>query len=909
MADDSVSALAVLLRQLRQGARMTQEDLAEAARISVRTVSDMERGLTRTAHKESIRRLADALALSGAARETFEAVARGKGTEIARATRTLPRDTSSFTGRGPELLNLLESVAGGSSTVSIHAVGGMAGVGKTAFVVHAAHRLARDYPGGQILLSLNGHTPGQHPVEAADALAGLLQTAGVAAAQIPPDLEARARLWRNVTAGRKLLLVLDDALDSDQIRPLLPGTTGCLVLITSRTRLSALEDSQHISLDTLPLEEAGTLFARLTGRPDVPPDDPAVAEIAALCGYLPLALAVTAGHLRHHPAWSAADFAAELSSTRDRLALMSAEKMSVSAALQLSYAQLTPDQQRLFRRLGLHPGSAVEAYAAAALDDPGGASGLTAAKRNLEALYDRHLLTEPSKGRYRFHDLVREYARTLADGDPEGDREQAVARLLDYLLHTAQQADRQLSRRTPSAVYLGPAAPRHAPHFPTRAQAAAWMETERVNLQEASASTAASARPGYLPSLSAALNGFLRVQGYWDQAFALHEIAAQAAAAAEAPQAEADSLTDLAGILRLTGDYGAARGKLETAAAISRGSSNRRGEANALLEMGNVQYPAGDYAAATATFGQALRLYRDLGDRLGEATVLNNLGAVQALTGEYPAAAQTLTSALRIFRALGDQQGQATVLYYLGTVQRLIGQYKAALASETEALDLYGQLGDRRGQASALNDLGAVQRLTGDYGSSVASQTEALRLFRELGHRLGQASALGDLGALHLLTGDNGAAIDSLTQALDLFTELEHPQGQANTLGDLGAVQTRVGSLSEAGASLGKALTIYTVLDHSQGQAEILNYRGELELAWSRVPDALASHQQALNIATDISSLAEEGSALEGLGRCYQARGDRERGTDYLRRALVLYRRIHSAHADRVDALLREEYH
>ena len=200
--------------------------------------------------------------------------------------------------------------------VGIHAIGGMAGIGKTAFAVHAAHRLAGRFPAGQIFLPLHGHTPGQQPVDPADALASLLLTAGVPAAQIPPGLEARMALWRDRLAGRQLLLVLDDAASSEQVRPLLPGTGGSLVLVTSRRHLTALEDATAISLDTLPPGEAAGLLVRLAGRPGLSPADPAVGEITRLCGYLPLAIGMLARQLHHHPAWSVAGRAAELAAAR-----------------------------------------------------------------------------------------------------------------------------------------------------------------------------------------------------------------------------------------------------------------------------------------------------------------------------------------------------------------------------------------------------------------------------------------------------------------------------------------------------------------------------------------------------------------------------------------------------------------
>lgn len=240
-------------------AGLTQEELAEAASLSLRSVSDLERGVNRTARKETARLLADALGLTGPARAGFEAAALGRGPArgpvaggVAAATRTLPRDIASFTGRAEEFRRLADAagVSGSRGVVGIHAIGGMAGVGKTAFAVHAAHLLSAQFPDGQIFLPLHGHTPGHRPFHPADALASLLLTAGVAA-QIPPGLEARTRLWRDRLAGRRLLLVLDDAAGSDQVGPLLPGAAGCLVLVTSRRHLTALEDAQALSLDTL----------------------------------------------------------------------------------------------------------------------------------------------------------------------------------------------------------------------------------------------------------------------------------------------------------------------------------------------------------------------------------------------------------------------------------------------------------------------------------------------------------------------------------------------------------------------------------------------------------------------------------------------------------------------------------
>ena len=289
MAEPPVT-FAALLRKLRTQARLTQEELAEATGLSDRSISDLERGIATTPRRDTIRLLADALGLAGQPREEFEAVARGRPVPAASmsggsaAMRTLPRDIASFTGRQQELDQLAAGAGGLSGVVSIHAIGGMAGVGKTAFAVHAAHRLADRFPGGQIFVPLHGHTPGQQPVAPADALASLLLTIGVPAGQIPPGLEARMALWRDRLAEKQLLLILDDAASSEQVRPLLPGTGGSLVLVTSRRHLSALDDAISVSLDTLPPREAAALLVRLAGRARLSSGDPAVAEITACAG-------------------------------------------------------------------------------------------------------------------------------------------------------------------------------------------------------------------------------------------------------------------------------------------------------------------------------------------------------------------------------------------------------------------------------------------------------------------------------------------------------------------------------------------------------------------------------------------------------------------------------------------------
>jgi tetratricopeptide (TPR) repeat protein/transcriptional regulator with XRE-family HTH domain len=877
VAEQPALSFAELLRQLRADAGLTQEELAEAAGLSPRSVSALERGVNLTARKDTARLLAGALGLTGPQRGLFEAAARGRapagqvlaageGAAAAAATRTLPRDIASFTGRAAELAQLAGAVtaaaAADGGVVGIHAIGGMAGIGKTAFAVHAAHRLAGGFPDGQFFLPLHAHTPGQRPVDPVDALASLLLTAGVGAAQIPPGLTARAARWRDYLAGKKVLLVLDDAASHEQVTPLLPGTEGSVVLITSRRHLTALAEAATISLDTLAPGEAATLLAGLAGRPGLGSGDGPAGEITRLCGYLPLAIGMLARQLHHHPAWTAADLAAELTAAAGRLELMRAENLSVAAAFDLSYQDLTAGQQRLFRRLGTHPGTDIDAYAAAALDD----TGLATARRHLDGLYDQYLLAEPTRGRYRLHDLLREHARALADAGDPADASAAAGRLLDYYAHTAAEAGRHIATwNTVTVRPLPGARPTVAPPLSTAGEASAWLEAERANLHAAAGYATASGRPGHAIAIPAAISGFLFARGHWDQAVGLHQAALATAGQAGDRAGQADALNELGILHRVTGAHPAAAASHQHALELYRGLGDRLGQASALDNLGRVQTETSEYPAAAASHQQALALYRDLGHRVGQALAIDNLGWVQSWTGDYPAAAASFEQALGMFRDLGHRVGQALAINDLGIVQAQTGEYPAAAASFKQALGMFRDLGDRQGQARVFLNLGVVQMLTGDYPAATASLTQALGMFRDLGDRRGQAGAIGNLGAVQARTGDYPAATASLTQALGMFRDIGDRGNQAEVLNDLGEVLSRSADSHQA-------------RDH---------------------------HARALAIAREISVPVEEARALEGLGHCLLQDGAPGDAAGHWQQALTIYQRIGAPDAQRIQETLR----
>jgi tetratricopeptide (TPR) repeat protein len=605
---------------------------------------------------------------------------------------------------------------------------------------------------------------------------------GVAPQNIPPGQEARAARWRDQVAGKRILLLLDDATGHDQVRPLLPGTPGSLVLITSRRRLTALEDATVLSLDTLAPTDAEALLVRLAGRPDLVAGAGAAGEIARLCGYLPLAIGMLAGQLRHHPARKATELAAELAAARDRLAVMRAENLTVAAAFDLSYQDLTADQQRLFGRLGLAPGRDIDAYAAAALDE----TSVETARTRLDELYDHHLITEPAPGRYLLHDLLREYSRALAADGNRADSRAATARLMDYYAHVAAAAGSQIATWTTAGGRRPPGRPPgSAPQLATSDDAVGWLEAERPNLH-AAVGFAAQAMPGHAIAIATAMGGFLRSRGHWDRAAAQYQTALNAARRAGDLPGQAGALDELGLLQQLTGDYPAATTTLEQAVTLYQDLGDKPGQAYALNHLGLVQQETGDYPAATASHELALALARDAGDPLAEAVSLTDLALVQQLTGDFAPSAAGYRRALALFRTIGSEFDEADVLCELGGVQRQTGDYAAAAASQRQALELFRRIGDRLGQGWALDELGLVQQLTGDYDAAASTVAQAIELFRDLGSRHGLAMALNTGGELAARTSAAEEARRYHSEALAIARELGARPVEARALAGIG---------------------------------------------------------------------------------------------------------------------------
>lgn len=811
---------------------------------------------------------------------------------------TLPRDIPGFTGRSDELAELAGTIGRAAQTgrsVVICAIEGMAGVGKTALAVHAAHQLTSRFPDGQLFLRLHAHTPGTKPVDPGDALAALLREIGVDSGEIPSSLDEKASMWRHRLVDKRVLVLLDDAEDDDQVLPLLPGAGDSVVLVTSRRRLEQFGGDVRVELDLLPVGQAIQLFTHLAGRGDG--GSGATAELVMLAGRLPLAIGILAGRLRSRPRWEVSDLVDELNAARDRSAAIGASDQPVSAAFGLSYNPLPEQRRQFFRKLGLNPGTDIDAYAAAAI----AGVQLDEASWQLDSLYVDHLIDEPIRGRYQFHDLLSDYARALAITDPVGDQDAAIGRLLDYYLHTVQVGSRYTDRTPPIDLAPGLTVPRHAPVISTRTQAVAWMEAERANLQ---AITEYSGRgmPRYAVAIPAAMAEFLLMAGHWDQSLTLQNMALIAAHRTGDERGEAVTLKSLGLLQRLKGDYGAAVASLSRARDLYSALGDRLGEANALTNLGPAQDLTGKRVEAAASYTRALELYRALGHKQGEANALTNLAIVQDRTGDHATAIATLSQALELQRAYGDEEGEATTLTNLGAVQSLIGEHAAAAADFGRALELYRALGDRYGQADALNELGIVQDRTGDYAAAAASLTEAHELFTTLGDKSGEAYALTNLGNLQRHKGDYATAKATLTIALELWTSLDDEAGKASTLVGLGDLQRHEGEYTAAEATLTGALQTFRTFGDLHGQSECLNNLGDLLSASSADAPAKTFYEQALALAREATTPLEEARALEGLGRFYLRGGQSDRARTLLHQAFAIYQQLGSPRAQRLEA-------
>jgi DNA-binding SARP family transcriptional activator len=651
----------------------------------------------------------------------------------------LPADLPTFTGRRDELARVMTLQAEPPNTppaVAVCTISGTAGVGKTTLAVHWAHQVRDRFPDGQLYLNLRGFDASRPAMSTAEALSCLLTALGVPARQVAADGDAQVAQYRSALAGRRVLIVLDNAREADQVRPLLPGAPGCLAIVTSRNHLTGLivTDGAHpLTLDLLSPAEAREFLARRLGAARVAAEPAAAGEIAERCSRLPLALAVVAARAATHPAFPLHAIAAELAETGDSLdAFTGGDATSdIRAVFSWSYQALEPAAARLFRLLALHPGPDVAAPAAAAL------AGLPVGRTRplLAVLAGLNLITEHLPGRYRWHDLLRTYAAELAaEQDSDGERAAALHRTLDHYLHNAHAAARLFSPgRTP--MRLPSPLPDIVPE-PLRnyRQAMTWLTAQRAILSAAVEVAAGGGFETYAYRLAWALDLFYFRQGYWLDWLAVRGIALAAAQRMGDAGAVAESHRDLGHALSQFGRLEEARGHFQQALEHLALGTDHTAHAHTHRGLSLLGLREGDYDRMLYHSERAAELYRLAGNRSGLAKALNESGYGYALRGDHRRALANCEQALPLFRELGDRHGEAATLDSLGVAHHNLGAYQQAHDHYTASLRLFREVDDLNGIAETLDHLADTHRAAGDEPAARAAWQEALELLDQLQH-------------------------------------------------------------------------------------------------------------------------------------------------------------------------------
>jgi len=836
----TLSELAALLRELRRrharaqgGAGLTYRDLAAATGWSHGIIGEYLSGrvLPPTGRFDTLIAL---LGASSAEQGAF-ATARDRVEENRRRTeparpavpRQLPMDVPGFTGRASQLAeldNLLEC-QGQRPAALISAVAGTAGVGKTALALHWAHRVAAQFPDGQLYVDLRGYDP-QRPLAPAEALAQFLRAMGVDGDQIPADEAESAARYRTMLAGRRMLVVLDNAYRADQVRPLLPGSASCFVLVTSRDDLAGLvarDGACRVDLDLLTAAEAVTLLRRLIGhRVDAEPD--CAAALAERCNRLPLALRIAAELAAAHPDMTLSDVLDGLQDEQDRLDLLQVAqdpRTAVRSVFSWSCQHLTSDAARAFSLLGLHPGPDTDAYALAAL----AGIPLRRARALLAELARAHLVALVSQGRYAMHDLLRAYAAERATQTlGAAERDAARACLFGYLLSTAAAAMDTLFPHEHDLRPQPPPALSPAPAVTEPAAAARWIDQQRPALTAAAVQAARHGWPRHSVDLSRVLWRALEVGGHYTEALAIHSAAAEAAAE---HGGRADVLANLGSIHWWLGNHRTAQECFEQSLAGHREAGESAGEARALGRLGLVCERLGDYPAAVARMREALAICQRTGNRYGEGTHLINLGTLHRRLGQYAEAAEHQRAAAAVFTGLGELRLEGYALGNLGATESLLGRHTEALAHLDRALVNCQRAADRGGEGSALGTIGAVYRRLRQYPEALDYLHRALAISRETGDRSLETETLGTLAdTLHDM-GQTGPALARFRAALALASKAGDRFEQARALDGIARALAGAGQHGQAREHWLRALAIFSDLgvpEAGQVRARLVGY-------------------------------------------------------------------------------------
>ncbi|MET7966837.1 BTAD domain-containing putative transcriptional regulator [Micromonospora sp. NPDC005305] len=688
--------------------------------------------------------------------------------------RSLPRAISDFTGRHQTVARLVKEIEGDG--VRIQLIDGMPGSGKTALAVHVATALGERFADAHLFVDLHGHSD-RTPLTPAAAMATLLRQLGVPAERVPLDVDDRLALWRTELASRRAVVVFDNAASTAQVAPLLPNGTDNVVLITSRRRLVGLDDGRPSSLTVLERDEAVELLGRVAGAGRIEAEPVAAAEVARRCGYLPLALRLAGARLAHRPGWRVTDLAERLATGSDPLAELAAGQRSVGQAFALSYAQLPPPARRLFRLLGLHPGARFDnAVAAALLGVP-----MPDSQHLLDELVDAHLAEEVQPGRYRLHDLIREYSRTIS-GQPQhaAERRGALERLLDHHMHVAAAIARTIELVGSPSLSRLPDPTRLDLVTATAAQGRSWFDENRATL---TALVRLAEAEGFLRHCWQLARATWRANfdgGHLDELLETHSIALRAAEALGDDDAVATTLNYLASAHYRRARFSEAIRLMEVALVHQR-RLGRDAEMGATLgNLGVAALNNGDYRRGEEYLDEALALKQH--SAKAHASLLNNLTFGLFSWGRYPEALRVARHHMFLAQQHRDTRHVALAMGHIGMVRHRLGHVEPARRLLRVALRLKRQTGNRFGEAELLNELGTIEQEAGHAERAAEMHRGALLIMIEAADRIGQCSSRNLLARALLAQGDGASALDLHRRVLADATRLGSRHEQARAL-------------------------------------------------------------------------------------------------------------------------------
>ena len=747
-------------------------------------------------------------------------------------TNNLHRPLPDFVGRRAEIEELTASLQSpaGDTQGAVVAIDGMPGVGKTALAVHLAHLLAPAYPGARLQLDLGAYGP-HDAVDPSAALARLLHQVGVPEKEIPEERDDRAALWRSHLADRRHLVLLDDATGFGQVRHLLPGSSASLVIITSRRRLTGLDGAWPIRLAPMPAEDGAALIRNIVA-PDQDDDAAAVSRVVRLCAGLPLAIRVAASGLRDRPARTMRDLAVHLDRTDDVLGALQDEARSVRVAFDLSYRGLRPALSRAFRLLSLHPGDGFTAHAAAAiLGRP-----IEEAARVADLLVDDRLIEEYARGRYRYHDLLRGYARRRAEiEDDDAGRTASRQRLGEYFLATAEKADALLRpQHRRKRIGMRPVV-EYLPPMLDADDARRRMEMEISGI-------IAYAQHEYLrlPELAHAVAAYLETTARWNEAIDIHWRAIKGWQSAADEIGEAAAMVDLAFVDIRCGRREEAEDLARVALDTYRAIGDPCGEADALDRLGLANWHKADYRQAMEHFTASARLRREADDEKGEADALAHSGLVLFPLGRYDTSIVVFERALATYRRIGDIRGQIETLNNLGEVQLRLGRPEDAFRNYTRSKNLSGDVESPQDEAIHLGNIGTCRLELGDAARALDCFTEALRIYREIGDRVGIADALDGVGSSYTNLDRDNDAFTYFQNAIRVSREASEPIQECRSLRHIGTLLTKSGEYRPALSSLEDALAIARRIEDPYETGLTLAELGECLITADRAAEARA---------------------------------------------------------------------